>query len=180
MQGSRVRSLVGELDPTCAAKHATTKILCSQNKLINTLKKKKKPDSMPQLGTTQKAIPLQFPCRMDWGPAATTSTSPCAFPASSLPYKCCPRELFPETSYLGCKSLPQSLFPRKPYVSKMWMLCVFIIYLFIYLFICLFLAVLGLRCCAWAFSSCGEQGLLFVAVHVFLIAVASLVAEHRL
>ena len=29
----------------------------------------------------------------------------------------------------------------------------------------LFLAVLGFRCCAWAFSSCGEQGLLFVAVH---------------
>ena len=27
-------------------------------------------------------------------------------------------------------------------------------------FIYLFLAVLGLRCCAWAFSSCGNQGLL--------------------
>ena len=37
----------------------------------------------------------------------------------------------------------------------------------------LFLAVLGLRCCAWAFSSCGEQGLLFVAVHGLLIAVAA-------
>ena len=44
----------------------------------------------------------------------------------------------------------------------------------------LFLAVLGLRCCAWAFSSCSEQGLLFVAVRGLLIAVASLVAEHRL
>ena len=50
---------------------------------------------------------------------------------------------------------------------------------FIYLFIYL-LAVLGLRCCAWAFSSCGERGLLFVAVHRFLIAVASLVVEHGL
>ena len=50
---------------------------------------------------------------------------------------------------------------------------------FIYLFI-LFLAALGLRCCAQAFSSCGERGLLFVAVHRLLIAVASLVAEHRL
>ena len=30
------------------------------------------------------------------------------------------------------------------------------------------------------FSSCVEQGLLFVAVHGLLIAVASLVAEHRL
>ena len=27
-----------------------------------------------------------------------------------------------------------------------------------------FMAVLGLHCCAWAFSSCSEQGLLFVAV----------------
>ena len=44
----------------------------------------------------------------------------------------------------------------------------------------LFLAALGLRCCLWAFSSCGEQGLLFVVVHRFLIAVASLVAEHEL
>ena len=50
------------------------------------------------------------------------------------------------------------------------------------LFICLFLflAVLGLRCCVRAFSSCGEWGLLFVAVRGLLIAVASLVAECRL
>ena len=34
-----------------------------------------------------------------------------------------------------------------------------------YLFIYLFLAALGLCCCAWAFSSCGELGLLCVAVH---------------
>ena len=40
------------------------------------------------------------------------------------------------------------------------------------------LAALGLRCCARAFSSCGEWGLLFVAVHGLLIVVASLVAEH--
>ena len=48
---------------------------------------------------------------------------------------------------------------------------------FIY-FISLFLAALSLHCCVRAFSSCSEQGLLFVAVHVLLIAVASLVAEH--
>ena len=42
------------------------------------------------------------------------------------------------------------------------------IYLFIYL---LFLPALGLRCCTRAFSSCGEQGLLFVAVLGLLIAV---------
>ena len=48
------------------------------------------------------------------------------------------------------------------------------------IFIYLFLAVLVLRCCAWAFSSCSEWGLLFVAVHRSLSVVASLVAEHRL
>ena len=55
-------------------------------------------------------------------------------------------------------------------------------FLKIYLFIYLFLAVLGLHCCVqvWAFSSCGEWGLLFVVVCGLLIAVASLVAEHRL
>ena len=52
-------------------------------------------------------------------------------------------------------------------------------FLFINLFIYLFLAVLGPRCCARAFSSCGERGLLFVAVRRLLTAVASLVPEHR-
>ena len=47
-------------------------------------------------------------------------------------------------------------------------------------FIYLFLAALGLPCCARALSSCGEQGLLFVAVRGLLIVVASLVAEHGL
>ena len=53
-------------------------------------------------------------------------------------------------------------------------------FVLINLFIYLFLAALGLRCCVWAFSSCGERGLLFVAVRGLLIAVASLVAEHGL
>ena len=44
--------------------------------------------------------------------------------------------------------------------------------LFIYLFI-YFLAALGFRCCARAFSSCGERGLPLVAVRRLLIAVAS-------
>ena len=43
----------------------------------------------------------------------------------------------------------------------------------------LFLAVLGLHRCTRAFSSCGERGLLFVAVRGLLIVVASLVAEER-
>ena len=51
---------------------------------------------------------------------------------------------------------------------------------FYFIFIYLFLAALGLRCCAWAFSSCGERVLLFVAAHGLLIAVASLVAERGL
>ena len=54
----------------------------------------------------------------------------------------------------------------------------FFFYKFFY-FIYLFLAVLGLRCCVWAFSSCSERGLLFVVVRR-LIAVASLVVEHGL
>ena len=51
---------------------------------------------------------------------------------------------------------------------------------FIYLFIYLFMVVLGLRFCARAFSSCGKQGPLFIAVRGPLTIAASLVAEHRL
>ena len=47
-----------------------------------------------------------------------------------------------------------------------------------FLKIYLFLAALGLRCCTRAFSSCGEQGLLFVEVRGLLIEVVSLVVEH--
>ena len=47
------------------------------------------------------------------------------------------------------------------------------LFFFKYLFIYLFLAALGLHCCAWAFSSCGERGLL-------LAVMASLVMEHGL
>ena len=42
-----------------------------------------------------------------------------------------------------------------------------------------FLAVLSLHCRSGAFSSCYEQGLLFVAARRLLTAVASLVAERR-
>ena len=56
----------------------------------------------------------------------------------------------------------------------------FFFFLNIYLFIYLFLAVLGLRFCARAFSSCGERGPLFIAVRGPLTITASLVAEHRL
>ena len=56
--------------------------------------------------------------------------------------------------------------------------CFFLInYLY---FIFFFLAVLGLHFCARAFSSCGERGPLFIAVHGPLTIAASPVAEHRL
>ena len=42
------------------------------------------------------------------------------------------------------------------------------------------MAALGLHCCTQAFSSCGERGLLFVAVRELLTVVASFVAEHGL
>ena len=51
---------------------------------------------------------------------------------------------------------------------------------FLSLHIYLFLAVLGFHCCTQAFSSCGEQRLLFAAVLELLIVVVSHVAEHRL
>ena len=55
--------------------------------------------------------------------------------------------------------------------------CLFIYFLKFYLFI---FTVLCLRCCVQDFSSCGEQGLLFVAVCELLIVVASLVVKHGL
>ena len=42
------------------------------------------------------------------------------------------------------------------------------------------MAALGLSCCVQSFSSCGERGLLFIAVRRLLTVVASLVAEHGL
>ena len=56
----------------------------------------------------------------------------------------------------------------------------FVFFFLSYLFIYLFLAVLGLRFCVRAFSSCGKRGPLFIAVHGPLTIAASLVAEHRL
>ena len=44
----------------------------------------------------------------------------------------------------------------------------------------LFLVAQDFCCCAWAFSSCGQRGLPFTAVHRLLIVVASLVVKHRL
>ena len=51
---------------------------------------------------------------------------------------------------------------------------------FFFIYFYLFLAVLGLRLCARAFSSCGEWGPLFIAVRGPLTVAASPVEEHRL
>ena len=63
---------------------------------------------------------------------------------------------------------------------RKWKSCFFKNNFLEFIFIYLFLAALGLHCCAQAFSSCGERGLLFVMVRGLLIVVASLVAEHGL
>lgn len=44
----------------------------------------------------------------------------------------------------------------------------------------LILVSLDLCCYTWAFSSCSNQELLFLAVHRLLIVVASVITEHRL
>ena len=65
--------------------------------------------------------------------------------------------------------------------QHVWNIVFFYFYKFIYcIYLFLFLAALGLCCCTRAFSSCGEQGLLFVAMRGLLIAVTSLVVEHGL
>ena len=47
-------------------------------------------------------------------------------------------------------------------------------------FVCVDFGSLSLHCCAWAFSSYGERGLLVAVVRRLLIAVAFLAAEHGL
>ena len=63
------------------------------------------------------------------------------------------------------------------YQAKMYKMCI-TFYKFIYLY--LFLAVFRLCFRARSFSSCGERGPLFIAVHGLLTVAASPVAEHRL
>ena len=72
---------------------------------------------------------------------------------------------------------------RKRHLGLRDLLCVFRQAFYFYLFInfiYLFLPALGLRCCAQAFSSCGEWRLLLVSVHRLLTEVASFAAEHGL
>ena len=55
-----------------------------------------------------------------------------------------------------------------------------LVFFFLDFFIDWLIAMLGLRFCAMAFSSCGKWGPLLIAVRGPLTIVASLVAEHRL
>ena len=85
----------------------------------------------------------------------------------------------PALPLIGYVTLDELFSLSVPQYPRLYFFILFYFKKFIY-FIYLFLAALGLRCCAQAFSSCGERGLLFVAVRGLLIAVASLVAEHGL
>ena len=69
--------------------------------------------------------------------------------------------------------------PRRGQYSVIYVGVIFF-FLFMYGWMDGWLAALGLHCCVRAFSSCGEPGLLFVAVRGLLTAVTSLVTEHRL
>ena len=60
----------------------------------------------------------------------------------------------------------------------MLFLSAYILFMYVCMYVCM--AVLGLRFCARAFSSCGKRGPLFIAVRGPLTIAASLVAEHRL
>ena len=53
--------------------------------------------------------------------------------------------------------------------KQVFFLFCFVLFCFVFIYLFLFLAALGLCCCAQAFSSCGEQGPLFVAVRGLLI-----------
>ena len=72
--------------------------------------------------------------------------------------------------------LIKSCLDQRCYLMKVF----FKILLHFYFFLYLFLAVLGLRFCVRAFSSCGKRGPLFIPVRGPLTVAASLVAEHRL
>ena len=59
---------------------------------------------------------------------------------------------------------------RQSYHLQIEIVCVFIF----------ILTALSLRCYAWAFSSFGQQGLLFIVVCGLLATEVSLIADHKL
>ena len=85
--------------------------------------------------------------------------------------------------------IPTHLYIERNYAWNAWLLhymcekiqhSFFFFFLKIYLWIDWLIAMLGLRFCARAFSSCGKRGPLFIAVRGPLTITASLVGEHRL
>ena len=81
-----------------------------------------------------------------------------------------------EMCYIGAYSFAVSA----TILTVDWVIVLFQYSFFFNKFIYLFLAVLGLRFCARAFSSCSERGPLFIALRGPLTIAASPVAEHRL
>ena len=80
----------------------------------------------------------------------------------------------------GLESFSYNSISLLGYMHSYLFVCLFFNYLFIYILFIFFLAVLGLRFCARASSSCGERGPLFIAVCWPLTVAASLVVEHKL
>ena len=78
------------------------------------------------------------------------------------------RSHFPQNTILNSLSIERNTIPPK-----------FLVFFFFFFFN-LFLAVLGLRFCTRALSSCGKRGPLFIAVRGPLTVAASPAAEHRL
>ena len=79
---------------------------------------------------------------------------------------------------MGCHFLLQGIFPSQGLNQRL--LCLLHCKQILNLLSHWGSTVLGLRCFARGFSSCGERGLIFIVVLKLLIVVASLVAEHGL
>ena len=97
----------------------------------------------------------------------------------SLPFGSAIPEAPPLPAFSSLSSLRSSALPGRHHVITSvipWA----IIFLKFILFIIIYFWLHWVFVAARAFSSCSERGLLFVAVHGLLIAVASLVAEHGL
>ena len=87
----------------------------------------------------------------------------------------------PAIPVLGIYSKELKVGSQRDICTPIFIAALYIIFLKIFFkLIYLFMAVLGLRFCARAFSSCGKRGPLFIAVRGPLTNAASLVAEQRL
>ena len=112
-------------------------------------------------------------------PALAGRLSTTAPPGKPMPILIKPQTSFHSptliSDHVNLKSTWSSLCYILTYISA----CLFV-WFFKILFIYLLLAVLGLRFCTRASSSCGKRGPLFIAVRGPLTIAGSLVVEHRL